>query len=102
MLPWTRIVEREARRKRCESFTGCGWADQGPGEKDDVEALRLADRESINPITRSTEDKREEVHFECKRGIFGVGLTSGHQWLMETDAQQAFGSAGPLLGKEVC
>lgn len=29
-----------------------------------------------------------------EKGIFGVGQTSRNQWLIETDAQQAFGNAG--------
>lgn len=103
MLLWTRIAEREAKRKRREEpFTGCGWADQGRGEKDSVEALHPADWESINPVNRSTEDKKEEVHFECARGIFGVSQTSGHRQLTVTDAQQAFGNTGLLLGKKAC
>lgn len=48
-----RTAEREAKRKRCEEpFTGSGWADPGPGEKDSVEVLHPADWESINPINR--------------------------------------------------
>lgn len=60
MLPWMKVVEGEAKRKRHEVlFAGCGWADQGPGGKDDIRALPLADWLSVDPINEHRSQKEE-------------------------------------------
>lgn len=78
MVLQTRIVEREAKRKRREEpFTGCAGQTRDQQGKQLVEALLRAVTGRVSPINSSTGGRKEEVRSECGRGMFAVRQPPG-------------------------